>query len=350
MKTQEFEELVARGFHVLRVHQHTPPVFEVAPIYSHPDSFRAVLRAFERTPYYPVYRKTRDGRYVVSFIPKHERVASAGGLHLLLLVLTLASVTLAGYLWWAEGNLKLSLVFAGALLTILGGHELGHYAVARMSRMNASPPMFIPVPPNIFPFGTMGAVITMRSPVPDRDSLVALGIAGPLAGFLLALPVAAYGLSHSTALESTEVGGIAFAMPLAMQIMAGYLLPEQGAGIAPHPLAMAGWIGLFVTSINLIPLGQLDGGHIVRALTPRRYRAVYTGVLAVLVASAVLWPGWLMWAVVAYILTRLRHPGPLDDVSPLSRGAKLLIAVAALVMVLSFMPVPFIIAGEVHAP
>jgi len=342
---QEFEELVARGFHVLRVHERMPPIFEVAPVYSHTDSFRAVLLAFERTPYYPVYRRTKDGRYVVSFIPKREHAGGASAMHLLLLLLTMGSVTAAGYLWWAGGNLALSLVFAGALLTILGGHELGHYAVARARRMNASLPMFIPVPPNIFPFGTMGAVITMRSPVPDRSSLVALGIAGPLAGFLLAIPVAAYGLSHSSPVEPQSAEGIAFAMPLAMQLLAELLIPEAGGGIAPHPLAMAGWIGLFVTSINLIPLGQLDGGHIVRAIAPRRYRSVYFGVFALLVASAVLWPGWLVWAVLAYVLTKLKHPGPLDDVSPLSRRAKVLAAVAALVMILSFMPVPFVIAG-----
>ncbi len=341
-----FEELVSRGFVIHGVRGEEVPVFEVTPIYSHADSFRAVLRAFEGTPYYPVYRKTKEGKYLITFIPKREHTSTSPWVNLALLVLTMGSVTIAGYLWWAEGDLVLSLVFAGALLSILGGHELGHYAVARARRMNASLPMFIPVPPNIFPFGTMGAVITMRSPVPDRSSLVALGIAGPLTGFLLALPVAAYGLSHSQPLELPEAEeGIAFSMPLAMQLLASLVLPHQGGGVAPHPLAMAGWIGLFVTSINLIPLGQLDGGHIIRALAPRRHRMVYRGVFALLLGSAVLWPGWLVWAVVAYVLTRLRHPGPLDDVSPLSRRAKVLAGVAAVVMVLSFMPVPFVVSG-----
>ncbi len=339
-----FEELIARGFIIKARYFGRLMSYEVEPIFSHDRSFELVLQGFEGSGYYPLYRE-KNGRYFITVVRRNKRGFSLPEwAHALLFLATLVTVTLAGYIWWAEGDLLQSLLFAAALMLILGGHELGHYLAARRRNVAATPPFFIPVPPNIFPFGTMGAVITMRSPIPDRKSLIEVGIAGPATGFLLALPFIAYGLMHSTPVPLGETKDeITFFMPLAMQAIARLVLGNIGsASIDAHPLAMAGWIGLFVTSLNLLPIGQLDGGHVVRALFPRRYRSVYRGVFVLLLLAFVIWPGWLFWAVVVYLITRLEHPGPLNDVSPLDAKRKLLGVLMLILLILTFMPVPFI--------
>jgi len=339
-----FEEIIARGFAIRARYFGRSVSYEVVPLFGHERSFEIVLRGFEGTGYYPLYRE-RDGRYFITIVKRSKRGFSPPGwAHALLLLVTLVTVTLAGYYWWAEGDLLQSLLFAAALMLILGGHELGHYLTARRHRVSATLPFFIPVPPNIFPFGTMGAVITMRSPIPDRRALLEVGISGPLTGFILALPFIAYGLMHSTPVPLAETKDeITFFMPLAMQAIAKLVLGELGdVSLEAHPLAMAGWIGLFVTSLNLLPMGQLDGGHVVRALFPRRYRLVYRLTFLLLLLAFLIWPGWLFWAVVAYLITRLEHPGPLNDVTPLDAREKLLALAALLLLVLTFMPVPFI--------
>jgi Zn-dependent protease len=341
---ESLEDVIARGFAIKARYFGRSVSYEVEPLFGHERSFEIVLRGLEGTGYYPLYRE-KKGRYFITVVRRDRRGFSPPEwAHVLLLLTTLVTVTLAGYFWWAKGNLLQSLIFAASLMLILGGHELGHYLIAKRHRVSATLPFFIPVPPNIFPFGTMGAVITMRSPIPDRRTLLQVGISGPLAGFLLALPFIAYGLMHSTPVPLEETKDeITFFMPLAMQVIAKLLLGELGnASLEAHPLAMAGWIGLFVTSLNLLPMGQLDGGHVVRALFPRRYRLVYRLTFLLLLLAFVIWPGWLLWAVVAYFITRLEHPGPLNDVTPLDTRGRLLALAALLLLVLTFMPVPFI--------
>ncbi|WP_456475270.1 site-2 protease family protein [Candidatus Pyrohabitans sp.] len=345
MNELAFEELVARGFLIRERYFGRVLSFGVEPLYGHERSFDIVLRGFEGTGYYPIYRE-RDGRYFITIVERNKKGLNLPDwAHLLLLLATLVTVTLAGYLWWAEGDLYLSVLFAAALMLILGGHELGHYIAARRRNVAATLPFFIPVPPNIFPFGTMGAVINIRSPIPDRRALLEVGVAGPLTGFLLSLPFIAYGLMHSTPVPIEQAKDeITFFMPLAMLAIAKLTLGNvaTGASIDAHPLAMAGWIGLFVTSLNLLPMGQLDGGHVVRALFPKRYRTVYRGVFMLLILAFFVWPGWLFWAVVAYLITKLEHPGPLNDVTPLDTRRKLLGLGMLILLILTFMPVPFI--------
>jgi len=339
-----FEEIIARGFIIKARYSGRNLSYEVEPLFTHERSFELVLRSIADTGYYPLYRE-KDGRYFITLVKGAKRsISLPEWAHVLLLLTTLVTVTLAGYIWWAGGDILQSLLFAASLMIILGGHELGHYLAAKRRRVAATLPFFIPVPPNIFPFGTMGAVITMRSPIPDRRALLEVGISGPLAGFLLSLPFIAYGLMYSTPVPLEETKDeLTFFMPLAMQAIAQAVLGELGeASLDAHPLAMAGWIGLFVTSLNLLPMGQLDGGHVVRALFPRRYRLIYRLTFLLLLFAFVLWPGWLLWAVVAYFLTRLEHPGPLNDVTPLDTRRKLLALAALLLLVLTFMPVPFI--------
>ncbi|MBM3315882.1 site-2 protease family protein, partial [candidate division WOR-3 bacterium] len=190
--------------------------------------------------------------------------------------------------------------------------------------------------------GTMGAFIRIRSPVPSRSALVRVGVAGPLVGFLVCLPVTVVGL----ALSRVEVLAGREVLPLGTPLLFGLISGLVHGGLAPgtdimlHPVAFAGWLGMFVTALNLLPVGQLDGGHVVYALLGRHYRTFTLVMLGLLLAGGLLWPGWAFWALLIAVFG-LRHPPPLDDVTPLGR-ADIALALAALaVLALTFVPVPF---------
>ena len=221
--------------------------------------------------------------------------------------------------------------FAGTLLAILGVHELGHYVTARRYHAAVSLPYFIPAPPP-FPFGTLGAIIRMRSPVTDRNTLLDIAAAGPLAGLVLAIPALVIGLSWSTVGPAPDglyidVGNSVVTGVVRTAIF-GPLPP--GTFVYTHAVADAGWVGLFVTALNLFPVGQLDGGRIAYALFGRRHarigRLVLGGTLAMGVVTW-LWNldttwtagiNWFVWAALLYFLIGVRHGAPLDDWTPLT--------------------------------
>lgn len=222
-------------------------------------------------------------------------------------------------------------MYSGSLLLILGSHELGHYLTARAYGVHVSLPYFIPLP--VWPIGTMGAIIRMRSPIPNRKVLFDIGIAGPILGMVVAVPILVIGLSFSPVIPVSEFGwqeGNSFAYLLLKWLVKGRI--PTGFDVNLHPMALAGWLGFFVTALNLMPLSQLDGGHIVYAVLGRGHRKIvwlFLGVLIVLFLGWQ-WPGWLLWAALAVSLG-LRHPPPLDDLTPLDPPRRVL-AVLALVM------------------
>ncbi len=336
----------ARSFEVISVSWDGKVLtLDVRPLYTHRKSFSILLKELEGTGFVPFYRRSEDGYRLLISRGKKKRKELSPRMHLILLIATIITMTMAGYIWWAQGNIFLSIVFAIALMGILGLHELGHALMARKRGIDATLPYFIPVPPP-FPFGTFGAVISINSPVIDRGSLLEIGVSGPVTGFIISLPIVIAGLKYSTVapLDEIQAGGIMFSMPLLLQGLGTIILGEipDNHIIIPHPLAIAGWAGLFVTSINLLPMGQLDGGHIVRGLFPNHYREIYYGVAAVLLFLGILWPGYLVWVFLAVFITKMDHPGPLDDVSELKNRHKLYALAALLVLILSFMPVPII--------
>ncbi|HDQ98820.1 MAG TPA: site-2 protease family protein [candidate division WOR-3 bacterium] len=231
--------------------------------------------------------------------------------------------------------------FSLSILLILGSHELGHYLVARRLGVDATLPYFLPVPHPMT--GTMGAFIKMRSPVPDKGALVRVGIAGPLVGFLVAVPVTVVGLALSRVVEAgPEMAGISLGSSLVFRLLSWLRfgsLPE-GQDVMLHPVAFAGWLGFFVTALNLLPAGQLDGGHIVYAIAGRFRKALGWVVIGALLLLGRFWLGWPFWAVLI-ALFGLRHPRPLDTVSPLTALDKWLAVVALVLLVLTFMPAPF---------
>jgi membrane-associated protease RseP (regulator of RpoE activity) len=235
--------------------------------------------------------------------------------------------------------------FAAALLLILGAHESAHFLMSRRHGVRSSLPLFLPAPTLA---GTFGAVIRIESPIPDRRSLLEIGLAGPLAGFLVALPLGVAGLrlSHAAVpaagvVSHGEAGiglGASLVFALLERVVLGPL-PDQ-ASLVLHPVAFAAWIGFFVTAINLLPVGQLDGGHVLYALAGRRQESISRAVVIALAPLGFLWWGWFLWGGLLLVMG-LRHPPVVVETSPLGPRERLLGAVGAVLLVLTFVPAPF---------
>lgn len=270
-------------------------------------------------------------------------------LHILLLVATVTTTTMAGAQW--EGvdplrgipflldGLPFSLTFLAILLT----HESGHYVMCRVHGVNASLPYFLPAPPLIFPLGTFGAFIRIRSRFPDRRALFDIGAGGPWAGFVVALVAVIVGLSRSTVLPAPATGSV---LELGDSLLTSFLtrviLHADPATVVLHPVAFAGWLGLLVTSINLLPAGQLDGGHVLYAAFQRRTRFVPVLLVATLAwLGWTGWAGWLVWAVIIVVLVGLRHPPTQDDSRPLGMARTVGAFMSLVLFVVTFVPEPF---------
>ncbi|PWU25050.1 MAG: site-2 protease family protein [Candidatus Rokuibacteriota bacterium] len=239
--------------------------------------------------------------------------------------------------------------FAGTLLAILVTHEFGHYFTARFYRAAVTLPFFIPVPPP-FLFGTLGAIISMRSPTRDRNSLFDIAVAGPLAGLAVALPALWLGLRWSHVDTIPDGGSISFGDSLLTSLLT-YLrfgpIPD-GQDVFIHPMALAAWVGLFVTALNLFPVGQLDGGRIAYALLGPRHRAVSIGTFFALLALGIFAgsPNWFVFAGLVFLLVGFHHAPPLDDLTPLSPGRYAVGVFCLVLLVLLIPPVPIQVFGQ----
>ena len=276
---------------------------------------------------YPQFRPPKRRSFLQRFLSRERK-----WLHILLFVLTILSTYLA------VG----SVVYSVAIMAILLAHEMGHYLTCRRYGIPATLPYFIPMPWS--PFGTLGAVIAMGNIMPNRRALFDVGAAGPLAGLVLAFPATVIGLKYSTVINPAELGGAALSMgePLAFQFLRYLILGPlpEGMDVLVHPLAYAGWVGLFVTALNLLPVGQLDGGHIAYALFGEKSKYVYFAALGGFAVATFFFPGWiLMLLLLAFFF--LRHPPTMADYIPLDRKRKILGAVMFVIFVVSFTPVPF---------
>jgi membrane-associated protease RseP (regulator of RpoE activity) len=239
------------------------------------------------------------------------------------------------------GSLVHGIPFAATLLGILVIHESGHYVLSRIHRVPASFPLFIPGPPHFI--GTFGAVIRMRSAIMNRRALFDIGVAGPIAGFVAAVVAIIVGLSLSHVVPRSQAYGLQLGEPLLLQFFAwmmfGPIPPTHD--IVLHPIAFAAWFGFFVTAINLLPLGQLDGGHVAFAVFGRRQRSLALATLPVLIYLGLTgWPGWIIWVALAG-LVGIAHP-PVIDPHTVLGGRRRWVAWAALaIFIVTFAPVPF---------
>jgi Zn-dependent protease len=320
---------------------------------------------------YQIFDPERQEIRVVRVQPLRQRY----WLHILLFLATLLSTLCVGaklqddfdhnvwpfatddhFLYWGWAladwhRLKLGIPYAFCLLSILMAHELGHYIVCRRRGVQATLPFFIPFDS---PIGTLGAVIRLRSPIHSRKDLLDIGIAGPIAGFVVAVPILVVSLLQSKPLGtiSPTEGWPVLGFPLIFQVVrwafsilgidaaAVHLAPTQ---LYLAPTAVAAWVGMLATALNLLPAGQLDGGHIVYAVNPRAHRLVsQLCVLALLVLSWKFWVGWMTWAIILRVIGN-RHPAvPLQP--GLGRKSRMLAATAPLMLALTMMTAP--IAGK----
>src|SRR5262252_2853089 len=233
------------------------------------------------------------------------------------------------------------LPFSLAIMSILLGHEMGHYLTCRYYGIDATLPYFIPAPTLV---GTLGAFIRIKSPIQHRAALLEVGIAGPIVGFVLAVPTLAIALAKSGYVAPTP-SGIGLGEPLIFKAMEAIIgkTPPPGMEINLHPLGIAAWFGFFATALNLLPVGQLDGGHVSYALFGRTHRRISQALLFTLIPLGIFyWQGWLLWSTVL-LLIGLRHPITLDDSISLSKRHSRLGWIGLALFVLCFTPMPFYI-------
>jgi membrane-associated protease RseP (regulator of RpoE activity) len=284
-------------------------------------------------------------------------------LHLVLLIATVLTTTLVGVLHYVSfisdfgartieldtpALIPYGLWYSGTVLAILGCHELGHYFACRYYDVDASLPFFIPflVPIPIFQTGTFGAFIRIREPIPSKRMLFDIGIAGPIAGFLIAVPALAIGLALSNVrLLPPAMDGVSLGEPLLLKIAARAIwgVPPQGYELNLHPITIGAWFGLLATSLNLFPIGQLDGGHISYAVLGRRSSHVTLVMIACAIVLTWFSRSWLVWTVlmVGMLLAFGRHhPRTFDEDVPLDRRRKWLALFAVVMFILCFTPAP----------
>lgn len=287
----------------------------------------------------PVFRPTSDGRERDSSLPPadafvyqpRERFQHVWWKHIALLVLTAASTYVNLGPWYTVG-----------VLAILGAHEMGHYLACRFYRIDATLPYFLPMP--LTPFGTLGAVIRIREPFPNRKALFDIGIAGPIAGFLVLIPILFLGMQWSRVVEVVPVS-IQLGRPLLYQLarwMTFGSIPDTHF-VELHPLVTAAWLGMLATALNLLPFGQLDGGHITYATlgrwsTPLSIATVATVLIMTFVASS--WIAMSIMMVAMLLLFGPRHPRVIYEHEPIGRTRQVVAVLALVILILCFTPVP----------
>ena len=336
------------------------PFFEVEKFYGRPPGvvlvgkFKAgghdadaVARHFEPLGYYTKATPLASERWLVEVSPRRlERPRRRMLVNAVLFVATIGT-TLAAGTWQRGGNLLrpadwlLGIPFSASIMTILLCHEMAHFFASMRHRVRATLPYFLPVPHPLL--GTFGAVIKMESPIPDRRALLDIGAAGPLAGFLVALPLTVVGLHYSTIVSpgAAGAGAVIFGDSLIFKLLTYAVKgPLGGMDVSLHPLALAGWIGLWVTSVNMLPIGQLDGGHVSYAMFGKYSIWVARAAFLALIPLGFIWTGWFFWAFLIILFIRLKHPPPVDDDAPLTPLRRVVGWVVFAIAVLTFIPAP----------
>ncbi|MBM3145294.1 MAG: site-2 protease family protein [Chloroflexi bacterium] len=347
------------------------------------EQLAAALLPYEVTPLFRV----EDKRHVIFLVEGiNHRRPSNPWINLGLFILTLMSVLFAGALYGYDGpvtgnifqdimhilaNLANGWPFAISMLGILLAHEFGHYLAARYHKTDVTLPYFIPFP--FSPFGTMGAAIRLKEPPKNKRVLLDISVAGPLAGLVAAIPVLLIGLSTSQVQQLPDVFppgqafegnsilylGIKFLItgrwlpepasfggsnPLLYWIryfFSGLPMPKGGVDVTLNSVAWAGWAGLLVTALNLIPAGQLDGGHLIYVLLGRRARRLMPFILGALLLLGLVWSGWWLWAILIFILGRA-YAEPLDQITTLDPRRRAIALLGLIIFILVFTPVPLI--------
>jgi hypothetical protein len=323
--------------------EHNVPTYYLKQPQETKQAFLRLLKTLDAANSIAVLRKV-DKRIVLKIVPKPPTRPSNILINWLLFFATIGTTFLTGYMLSGEliDPLLGGATFTIAIMAVLGVHEMGHKLTADKEGIEATPPYFIPGPPPIGDFlgiGTFGAVIMQKSLPPNKDSLFDVGSSGPFVGFIIATIATVVGLPFSV-YSLVPKGTPTLPVPLLLELVAPFLLPPIGTAPIPgpkdelvillHPVAVAGWVGMFVTMLNLLPAAMLDGGHVSRSLFGEKTRAVLTA-LSIISLIFVSFP----MAIFVLFMSMYKHPGPLDDVSSLSTSRKLLAILLLVVFVLS---------------
>ncbi len=348
------------------------------------DHLAAEVKPYSLTP---MFRVEEDKQVILLVSSRPEPKPSRPGLNLLMFILTVVSVLLSGGLTNLDVPLSKNVLqaagqiiqagwpFAVSLMAILASHEFGHYIAGRLHGVRVSLPFFIPLP--FTPLGTMGAFINMKEAPKNKRALMDIGVAGPIAGYIVSIIVILIGLSLSRLDtiplsfpqgQGIQMEGNSLTYLILKFITFGKLLPEPASfgGVSPvlfwlkyfftgrpyplggldvmiHPVAWAGWAGLLVTSLNLIPAGQLDGGHIFHLLFGTKWsRRILPLILIALAGLGFVWSGWWLWAGLIFLFGRI-YAEPLDQITELGTSRKILGVIALIVFILTFIPIPLLV-------
>ncbi len=317
------------------------------------ECFDDLRQHFERYGFTPIIRQEKDQLHLIGLPGVYRDTPNRTWINLLLLAATILSTLSVGAIYDLDSLSDLSFAtllsgwpFSLSIMLILGAHEMGHYIAARIHKVPVTEPFFIPVPYPLSIIGTLGAFIRLKGPVNNRRALLDVGAAGPLAGLLFALPILYIGLSTSELGPLPVSGGyilegnslIYAGMKYAIF---GTLLPAGGIDVQLNQVAWAGWVGLLVTGLNLIPVGQLDGGHVAYVLFGEKARNLFIPVIVMLAAFVILFQAttWVLWIGLLLFFGR-RYAVPLDDVTPLDRPRRIVAWFTLAMFVLVFTPVP----------
>lgn len=351
------------------------------------EAYDLLAKNLKRYDLMPLFRE-EEGQHVILLIHSlPEQPPSNPWVNLVLFLITLFSMVFSGALSEYQGvnpasfsdvslfalrNLQLGLPFGLSLLGILLAHEFGHYLAGRYYKTDVTLPYFIPFP--FSPFGTMGAFIKLKEPPKNKRVLHDIGVAGPLAGLVVTIPILLIGLYLSPveplpsngafSLEGNSIvylaakylihgellpvpasyGGVNQFVYWVKYFITGLPLPLGGRDVLIHPMAFAGWSGLLVTALNLIPAGQLDGGHTLYVLFGKKAQKILPVILATLLVMGLFWEGWLLWAFLIYMFGRT-HAEPLDQITPLGNTRKYVAIFVLVTFFFIFTPVPLRVIG-----
>lgn len=317
--------------------EHSLPTYYLVQPQETKQAFLRLLKSLESMNLVALLRRA-DRRIVLKVIPKPAVKPSNTMINWILFFATIATTFVTGYLLSPEAINPFvgGTAFAVAMLAVIGTHEMGHKITANRRGIEATPPYLVPGPP---PFGTFGAVIMQKSLPPNKDALFDVGASGPIAGFVIATVVSAIGMTLSV--SSPPVEGVEIGVPILWFLIASLFQglniipqPRPGQILLMHPVAFAGWVGLFVTMLQLLPAAMLDGGHVARSISGEKLRFVLTALSILYLAIE------RLYAMTFFVLfiSMYRHPGPLDDVSSLSMRRKLLAIVLIAIFVLCTVP------------
>jgi membrane-associated protease RseP (regulator of RpoE activity) len=320
------------------------------------EKFELIRKALSQRDYIPMLRHEGEAN-VLYIIKKMKRKERPIWINILLIIATIITTILTGSLLsmnyndlWSVPNptdifslqnlLNGAFLFSLPLMSILLIHEMGHYFISKKHSISTSLPYFLPIPPIFtgFNIGTFGALISSRDPMPNRKALFDVGVAGPIAGFCIALPITAIGIYISDIIPLSEISSNE---PILGTSILFYLLEialldiPKNYVLSLSPVAFAGWVGLLITSINLLPAGQLDGGHIFRAVMGKKQK--YAGWIAVII---MIFTGWWFFALIIIFIMGMMHPPPLNDDTGIDVKRKLLFLVALIILIICFLPFP----------